>query len=229
MEADVSMVTMSLSVDLVLSLGALEAALRWWKKDLLLGNSETNKPHNSTAGRTVALQWSWSHLIFIHLNFLKHTFAGTHMHTCEWMSLPTHAWRIYLCCAERHIIHSWFLRNPTDLPLVRGMPWHSKQALWIGRASVIVVRGRGKRQLVQQAFNWLIVSLRLPVIIKMTQPPRLQSHWWHCKGSSGAVIACPSAETIVLARELKAFVLKAEKSGVQPGRFLAMRPGKWVI
>lgn len=56
------------------------------------------------------------------------------------------------------------------------------------------------------------------MIIK-TPPPILSHTGGIAKDSSGAVIACPSAEKIWLARELRAFVLKAEKSVVQPVRF----------
>ncbi|KAK2880489.1 hypothetical protein Q8A73_023187 [Channa argus] len=46
------------------------------------------------------------------------------------------------------------------------------------------------------------------------QIPSTSAQWWHRKDSSGAVIACPSAERIVLAGELRAFVLKAKKKKI---------------
>lgn len=173
-----------------------------------------------------ALHRSRSDLISISVKLLTiHTFTRTH--TIYWLCLYKHAMRLHLRCVERHIKRGWFPQ--TDTPTL----WQALTLLtgFMKTTSIsnCCVWWRDKRS-VQRVFSWLIVSLCLPVIIKMTQPPAsFQSQWWHCKASSRAVIACPSAERIVLARELRAFVLNAEKSGVQPGRILAVRPGKWVI
>lgn len=138
----------------------LQTALRCWRKDLVSCDRETNKPCSSTAG--TPLQLVRSHL------YPFETADKTCMHMIEWLCLYKHAMHPHLRCVERHIKRGWF--PPTDPPLC-GMPWHYKQASWRRRASVIVARGGGDKQSVRRAFNWLIASLCLPVIIKMTQPP----------------------------------------------------------
>lgn len=144
--------------------------------------------------------------------------AETHVY------ISTHAYmwlNCFLCIHVRHCVWKGIHKADShrQIPPLCRMPWHYKQASWIRQGSVIVSRGKRDVRLVQWVFNWLIVSLWLSMIIKTPPPPILSHTGGIAKDSSGAVIACPSTEKIWLARELRAFVLKAEKSGVQPVRF----------
>lgn len=116
-----------------------------------------------------ALHRSRSDLISISVKLLTiHTFTRTH--TIYWLCLYKHAMRLHLRCVERHIKRGWFPQ--TDTPTL----WQALTLLtgFMKTTSIsnCCVWWRDKRS-VQRVFSWLIVSLCLPVIIKMTQPPRL--------------------------------------------------------
>lgn len=139
MEADVSVVNMSLAVDLIFFIGEARNSLEMleegcgimWQRD-----QQALLQHcwNFTGVGQISSISIW--------NYWQNTCL--HEYTCirmiQQLRLYKHAMHLYLRCVQRHIKGSWFPQ--TDPPLC-GMPWHYKQASWRRRASVIVARDGG--------------------------------------------------------------------------------------
>lgn len=167
-------------------------------------------------------------LIYIYLKNADkiHVYMDTHAYT-SFIVLDC----IDTACMYTSVVwRGWF--QQTDPPLCT--PWHYKQASWGRRASVIVARGGGTSTRCSMPSTGRL-SLCLPVIIKMTQPPHVPVTVVALQSGQQSCYCLSFSWKDRVGQRAEGFCSESWKKIWCPAWaiffffFLATRPGKWVI